>query len=494
MFNMDYLAAQAVASPHKSAVSTPSHDFTYAQLTERVGETAEHLATWGIQPGCRVAVLLPNGLDYFVLIHALARLGAVLVSLNTRLTPVELRWQLEQALCHCLIVNRVLAQTADFSPIPVLLFDDPSSWPPPLSPSPVSADLPRAATLVFTSGTTGKPKAAIIPPDHFLWGAMASAYRLGVWPQDRWLLCMPMYHVGGLAIVWRCCLYGITAVLHDHFDAQAVNQAIDEQGVTLVSLVPTMLQRVLQARQERPFPGSLRCILLGGAAAPRQLLAQCQQLGVPVALTYGLTEATSQVTTAVPAEVWHKPGSVGKPLLFSAVKIVGEAGESLRPGQTGEICVTGPTVMMGYYRQPDATEKVLQNGWLHTGDMGYLDAAGDLWVVQRRSDLIVSGGENVYPAEVEEVLRGITAVQEACVVGIPDETWGQKVAAAIVLHPHQTINEAEITAHCREQLAGYKQPRLIHFIPQLPQTASGKIHRQAVSDLLQEVVNVKREA
>ncbi|RMF05138.1 MAG: o-succinylbenzoate--CoA ligase, partial [Chloroflexi bacterium] len=238
------------------------------------------------------------------------------------------------------------------------------------------------------------------------------------------------------------------------------------------------LHRILKIDQNTLTSPQLRVILVGGAEVSPQLADSCRELNLPVAATYGLTEAASQVATAAPGDTRRKPGSVGKPLLFSAVRVADPAGNSLPAGEIGEIVVSGPTVMAGYYRQPDATRQALRHGELFTGDLGYLDADGDLFVVQRRSDLIVSGGENVYPAEVERVLRSHPAVADACVVGLPDPEWGQRVAAMVVCA--KPVAKAALRDFCRQQLGGYKQPRLFKFVESLPLTASGKVHRDAV--------------
>ena len=250
-----------------------------------------------------------------------------------------------------------------------------------------------------------------------------------------------------------------------------------------------MLHRLLEQRRGKVWPSSLRHILLGGAAATPELLAAAHATGAPVATTYGLTEAASQVATMRPEDVIHKPGSVGKALMFTKVRVVDEAGNTLPPTEKGEIVVRGPTVMAGYYKNPDATAQVIRTTAqgareLYTGDLGYLDADGDLWPIQRRSDLIVSGGENIYPAEVEAVLRQHPAVADLCVVGLPDPDWGQSVAALVACHAGVQLTDAELMTFGRECLAGYKQPRLIRFVDRLPQTASGKIERQSVVTLL----------
>ena len=223
-------------------------------------------------------------------------------------------------------------------------------------------------------------------------------------------------------------------------------------------------------------------VLLGGAAATVDLLTAANEAGVPVAATYGLTETASQVATALPADVQRKPDSVGQPLLFTETRIADSDGNTLPHGQIGEILVRGPQVMAAYYRNPPATDSALREGWLYTGDMGRLDADGDLYVVQRRSDMIVSGGENIYPAEVEAALREHPAVADVCVVGLPDAEWGQRCAAAVQLRAGETLSRDALLSFSRTRLAGYKQPaaNLIRFVDALPQTASGKIARQEV--------------
>jgi O-succinylbenzoic acid--CoA ligase len=223
-------------------------------------------------------------------------------------------------------------------------------------------------------------------------------------------------------------------------------------------------------------------VLVGGAAASPDLIERCAALNIPVATTYGLTETASQVATMLPENVRHKPGSVGKPVMLTNVRIADERCESLPTGQQGEIVVSGPTVMAGYYGEPERDS--LRNGELYTGDIGYLDGEGDLVLAQRRSDLIVSGGENVYPAEVENVLLQHPSVVDACVVGIPSEEWGQRVAAAVVLKPEVAATTEELDAFCRQHLAGYKCPRKYVFVDGLPQTASGKVSRQMAAEML----------
>ncbi|MCZ2099123.1 MAG: o-succinylbenzoate--CoA ligase, partial [Anaerolineae bacterium] len=433
--------------------------WTYRQLDARVDDWCRRLTALGVAPGDRVATLLPNGVDCVCLIHALARLGAVLVALNARLTEPEQASQIEQTAAGC-----VIRAADDLAQV------EPAAY------AAAPLDLDAVQSIVFTSGTTGKPKGAQITFGNLYHSALASAERLGASPDDRWLCPLPFYHVGGLSIIFRSAIYGSSIVLPESTSTDGIIRALHNSQATIVSLVPTQLYRMLEAGFEPP--PSLRLILLGGAAATPELMQRCLDGDLPISLTYGLTEAASQVATATPEQVRAKPGSVGKPLSGTTVRIVDDEGYDQPPGVYGEIVVSGATVMKGYLGQPET------NGTFRTGDIGYLDADGDLWIVQRRSDLIVSGGENIYPAEVEAVLRQHPVVEDACVVGVPDAEWGQRVTAMVVLREGAALSEADLIAYSRERLAGYKQPRRVVFASALPQTASGKVQRSEVQKLL----------
>ena len=270
-------------------------------------------------------------------------------------------------------------------------------------------------------------------------------------------------------------MYGTSVVLHPRVDEREVARALRHDGITLVSVVATMLQRILDV-DPRPVPSQLRVVLAGGGPLPVSLLQRALDLGYPIVQTYGLTEAASQVATLSPADARSHAGSAGKPLLTTRLRI------DAPPGQPGEILVSGPTVTPGYFRRPDATAAAIRDGWLHTGDIGRLDDDGFLHVLDRRDDLIVTGGENVYPAEVEAALLDVPGIDAAAVIGIPDEAWGQLVVAAIVAS--RPLPDAEILLSLRERLAGYKVPRLLVHLDRLPATANGKVQRHLVRDLV----------
>lgn len=475
---LDWLAAQAKACPDNTALLYKGDKWSFSELNYRVDEICSRLTGLQLQRDAFVGLLLSNSPEYVILIHALSRLGLRLAALNTRLTADELAIQLDRLDCAWLLgedseklgklenPNRQILTLNELKSLPKVNF----------SAQPL--DLTRIQGVIFTSGTSGIAKGATLTFGNHFWNALGSAARLGMLPTDRWLSPLPLYHVGGQAAVFRCCLFGAALVLPGSFDLAEMQRSLQEDGISMVSLVPTMLYRLLPVVN---WDWSrLRTILLGGAAAPPELLAQAFEAGAPVAPSYGLTEAASQVATMHPDEAARKPGSVGKGLLYTHIRVVDDQGIDLPPGETGEILVAGPTVMAGYYGNPVASEGALRNGWLHTGDLGYKDAEGDLWPVQRRSDLILCGGENVYPAEVENVLRQHPAVADVCVVGVDDIEWGQKVAAMIALRPGKEASVDELQEFCRGRLAGYKLPRQLSFVADLPQTSSGKVDRRRV--------------
>ena len=310
---------------------------------------------------------------------------------------------------------------------------------------------------VLTSGSSGTARPIGLTYGNFLWSAVGSAFNIGVDPDDRWLCCVPISHIAGLSIIMRSAIYGTTAVLHDGFDVDRVAAQLEEGGITVISLVTTMLMRLLEAGVDLSGP---RAILVGGGPVPEGPLEEALGRGATVVQTYGLTETCSQVTTLAPADARRKLGSAGRPLLTSHVRI-----------RDGEILIQGPTVAPG---------RADESGWLHTGDLGHIDDEGFLYVRDRIDDLIVSGGENVVPAEVEEVLLRHPEVVEAAVVGREDPEWQQAVTAVVVLRSGATASTDDLRHHCAAALAGYKVPKRVELAAALPRTPSGKLMRRAL--------------
>ena len=447
---LDWLAERAERTPAATALEASGVRLDYAALDARAEALARSFAAAGVKPAAVLALGF-GGLDFAVAVHAARRCGALLLPLNARLAEPEVAFQLQDA-----EPALVLRDAAALEALP-------RGGPAPPAPG----DPSEPSTLVYTSGTTGAPKGALLTPRGFFASAVASALHLGALPGDRWLACLPLFHVGGLSILWRSVLAGSAVIVHERFDPEAVNAALDRERVSIVSLTAAMLARVLDARRDAPAPPSLRLLLLGGGPCPAPLVERAEAAGFPVATSYGLTEAHSQVATRPP----------GAPRDSGAVPL---PGTELRI-EAGEICVRGPTLMRGYWRRPEASAAALREGWLHTGDLGELDERGHLFVHDRRSDLIVSGGENVYPAEVEAALLAHPDVAEAGVAGVADARWGARPVAWIVPRPGAHPESEALRAHCRTRLAGYKVPAAVHLAESLPRTAAGKLQRHRLA-------------
>jgi O-succinylbenzoic acid--CoA ligase len=476
----DWLASRARTNADRIALSADGRTWTFEELDADVTKLARKLAGLGVGEGERLATLLHNGALPAMLAHAALRLGATLVPLNVRLSRGEIEWQLGDVSPALLITDERTRSIAIESDVKVI--DETDLALVPEADAVLRSEHPSDSVLavIYTSGTTGTPKGAMLTVANFWWNAIGSALNLGTQEHDRWIVCLPMFHVGGLSIIMRSAIYGTTAVVQDGFDAARVNEEIDDRNATLVSVVSVMLERMIADRNSRPYPPSLRCVLLGGGSAPLPLLELCTSLGIPVVQTYGLTETCSQAVTLSPADSQRRLGSAGKALYPNDVRI--DATEA----EEGEILVRGPIVTPGYFQRPDATERIIVDGWLHTGDIGRLDADGFLYVLDRRDDLIVTGGENVYPAEVEAALLAHESVVEAGVIGVADETWGQRVVA--IVKTNAQVDAQKLDAHCRTLLAGYKTPREFRFVNDpLPRTASGKIRRGVLRDSLADL-------
>jgi o-succinylbenzoate---CoA ligase len=393
---------------------------TYAELSDAAALAAGALMRWGARD--RVALALPAGEDFVVALHACLLAGLAAVPIDLRLSEEERRQRLAGA------------EVIVTEPLP--------RWPATM-PTDFGGD--RVIAVMHTSGTTAAPKPVELTHDNFQAGALGSAVALGLDPAERWLCPMPLTHVGGLSIPIRSAIYATTAVLHGRFDTDAVLGELmnAQRRITTVSLVPTMLSRLLDAGLEHP--PTLRWALLGGGPIPPRLLKRAEAAGVPVAPTYGMTEACSQIATFG----WPLPG----------VEIRLEA---------DEVMVRGPIVSPG---------ALAEDGWLHTGDLGGFDERGRLQITGRKSETIVTGGENVAPAEVEAILVEHPAVAEAGVFGRSDPEWGEAVVAVVVLREGRAVMPDELRAFCAGRLASFKVPKVVEFTPALPRTHSGKLMR-----------------
>lgn len=460
----DFLAEAAANAPHRVAIDDGAATWTFAQLDARVAERENELRSAGAQPGRTVIVEAESTLPSLVTLHAVMRTGALLAPLDPALRPREREAALA-ALRPWLTVSGTDVTPASTD-----------------SSSAVGRHIPPGTVAVlWTSGTTGAPRGVLIHESGLRASAEATRRRLDLSASDRWYASLAPTHVGGLALLTRAAILGSRLLLRGRFSTRDLEHLVDSGSVTHTSLVPTMLRRLLDSRGDRPPPPSLRCVLLGGAHTPRDLLRRALDAGYPVALTYGMTEATSQVATAPPDLVRRKPGTVGPPLHGLEVRTGPDSG----PSAPGRIHVRGPTVSPGLL---DGTSLVDDAGWFATGDLGHVDAEGDLWISGRMSDRIISGGVNVDPTEVEQELRRHPAIQDACVIALPDPEWGEAVAALLVekRRPDGRASDerttlADVDAWVRVHLSPAKRPKRMRFVDALPLNRNGKIDRRSAA-------------
>ncbi len=446
-----WLERAAATHPARTAIETPQGERSYAELLADARAGAAELRSRGAAAGTHVAIALPPGLAFAQALHACLLLGAVAVPVDLRLSAPER----ERISGKAAVFLDEALDTAG-GPAVKAVYED-------------GHDLDTTAAVIHTSGTTAAPRPVELTYGNFLWSALGSAVALGLDPRERWLCALPLSHVGGLSILLRSAIYGTTAVVHERFDTHAVLRTLNEQRITLVSLVATTLNRLLDAGLERP--PMLRCALTGGGAVPAALLQRAQEAGVSVSQTYGLTESCSQATTTPVAAIAADgvesgtgsagtAGWAGTPLFCTRLRIAPD----------GEILLAGPTVA------PASRDL---EGWLHTGDLGSCDELGRLRVSGRASETIISGGENVAPSEVEAVLEAHPGVLEAAVIGRPDPRWGEAITAIVIARPGTELKPEPLREHCAASLAPYKVPKQIVLTDEpLPRTRSGKLLRR----------------
>ncbi|MCY8404033.1 o-succinylbenzoate--CoA ligase [Bacillus sonorensis] len=469
----NWLAQRAELTPDRLAVIQEKQQLTFLDLYKKTKKMAAQLNSCSIGKGDTAALLLTNRMEMVIAVHACIFLGVRIVLLNTKLSTAERMYQIEHSEAKLLITEQPFAEDHKESPsVRTIEIEEVLNIKADPLLKPADIHLDDTATIMYTSGTTGRPKGVMQTFANHYFSAVSSALNLGLAENERWLIALPLFHISGLSALFKSVIYGMTVVLHQKFDADDVLRSIDDHQVTIISVVQTTLSRL--AARVKSCPESLRCLLLGGGPAPYALLEECKRKRLPVVQSYGMTETCSQIATLAPEHSIQKLGSAGKPLFASSIRIE-KNGAAAKAGEHGEITVKGPTVMKGYLKNKAANKKSFNDGWFRTGDIGYFDDDGFLYVLDRRSDLIISGGENIYPAEVEAVLMAHPSIDEAGVKGADDETWGKVPHAYLVVH--EPVDEQELIRYCRERLAAYKVPKAFHFVGQLPRNASNKLMR-----------------
>ena len=482
----------AAFAPEKPALHFEGTTLTYAAFAERIERAARALKSeLGVARGDRVAILSLNRPDYLVLLYACARLGAMLVPLNWRLAIAEQQFILSDAAVKVLVLEQAFAavlpalenslpeMTAiglDFAPSQGRTFDSLLGGACGDGRNP-HTDLACPLLIVYTSGTTGRPKGAVLRQQALLWNGMMSQHMHGLTSDDHVLTVLPFFHVGGLNIQTTPALqHGATVTIHSRFTPDATLACFERDRPTLTVLVPAIIQAV----SEHPAwtttdLSSLKAVSTGSTIVPQHLIDRFVKRGVPVLQVYGSTETCPiAVYTRLGGDL-AREGSTGLPGLFCEAAVIDDAGNELPPEMAGEIAVRGPNVFYEYWGNGAATREALHDGWYRTGDIGRRDADGYFWVYDRKKNLIISGGENIYPAEVERVLLEHPDVVECGVIGRPDVRWDEVPIAYVIRRKGSSVDAAGLQAHIQLQLARFKVPREIVFVEDLPRTALGKV-------------------
>lgn len=490
----DWIAHFGRRTPDKvAAVDLASErQFTYAQFDARISRLAAHLRNQNnIKRGDRVAVLALNTTDTLEVQFACGRIGAIFLPLNTRLTVPELQYIVGDAAPALMIHDADLAvvalAVARLCNVPAaLLLGAGGSYEAAIMASkPLDSaeivTLDDTSTIMYTSGTTGQPKGAIITHGMTFWNCVNLGGPAYISPSSVLLTVLPLFHTGGLNCYTNPVLHaGGTVLIMRAFDPGRALQLISDPSrrINVFFGVPSIYQFMAQHPAFATADFS-RLVIggVGGAPMPVPLLKVWEERGVALQQGYGMTETSPAVLTLDREDAARKAGSSGKPVLHTEVRIVRPDGADAAVGELGELWVRGPNITPGYWNRPDADKSSFTDGWLHTGDAARIDEEGFYYIVDRWKDMYISGGENVYPAEVENVLHQLVAIAEAAVIGIPSEQWGETGMAIIAVKPGHSITEAEIHAHCEANLARFKRPHLIRFVDALPRNATGKIHK-----------------
>lgn len=494
------LSQRAMLNPYQEALLTPNARFTFQQLDERAGRLAAYLEFQGASEGDRIAVLAKNSEFLCTALFASARLNATLVVLNWRLkteeldyilndsTPTALLFEEEfEAGVKLLFANRPrmhLVSTGgsgfgvQYEHIQTL------SVTAPLAVMNSKADHP--AVIMYTSGTTGHPKGAMLSHNAIIASSQANSCTLSWTQNDRFLLIAPMFHIGGLSPLITNVLKGCTTILLPEFEPTQVWRTISEERVTSLMTVPVMLQALLAAAQRCYVDSSsLRWVTCGASAVPSQLIEASLAAGIKVQQVYGATEFGGAISYWMPEMGMEYAGSQGKMLLGGEVRITDlETLASVEPNVRGEIWCRGPMMFDGYWRNPEATRNAIQDGWYRTGDVGFMDERGFIHVVDRCKDMIISGGENIYPTELETVILALPEVAEVAVVGRPDERWGEVPIAFVVKKPEGALSADNVMQICRKKLASFKCVKEVYFVQALPRSAVGKVLKRQLLPLL----------
>lgn len=488
----DWLLWRSTISPHQPALKFGSVQWTYKELQEKVSNLSGLLRSSGLEKRERVGLLLNASEIYIATVHALARIGAVTVPLNAKQSSSELLLQLKNCNPSLIIYDPALSdlkrRIEEESTDRRFRWKRSTELRTDTNSKPIKGESMNTASvhsIIYTSGSTGTPKGVEITFSNLLWNAIAFGIRHGASSSDKWLLVMPLFHVGGYTIIFRSVLHGSSIVLHPRFEAAKVAESLDRDSITLTSFVPTMLERVLKLHRGS-FSPSLRLIFLGGSQIPTFLLQEILQRRLPVVLTYGMTETCSQVAISSIGSSASLDKISYRPMFPTTMAIKSGKALTYKFGKVGEIVVRGPTVFKGYWGEPRITSAAFKNGWFCTGDFGFLDDQGSVVLLGRRYDMMISGGEKINPSDVEASLLQHEAIEDVVVIGREDGVWGERVEAVLkIKQDAQSPSASELTKFLQERIGRYKIPKAYHFWTSIPKTPTGKTRRAVVRELVE---------
>ncbi len=508
----EWPARWAKRYPEEACLKYQKLELTKGEFNSRVNRLAHAFQEIGLRKGQRVGVLMGNSHVFLEILFALSKTGGIMVPLNFRLAPPELEYILSDSEPVMLIYSPEFLQTVEAlrGKVPTIkhficemeggasedlqyeAWTAEKSDQEPAAGSEVILDDPHF--VMYTSGTTGRPKGAVVRQGQTQWNAINAMHMYNIDRQGCAICCAPLFHIGALHASATPNLYaGVKLVIQRFFDPAGVLKLIEENRATSMFGIPVMFLLMSQAPEFHTTDfSSVGFFLAGGSPCPRPLIETYLEKGVSFNQGYGMTETATAISALRTADALRKLGSCGKPVFHTDVRIVDLDGKDLPHGEMGEVIIKGPNVIREYWKKPKESAQTIVDGWLHSGDMGYLDEEGYLYLVDRKKDMYISGGENVYPAEVEDVIMGFPGVADVGVIGIPDERWGEVGMAAVVRTPNAEVTAEKIIEQCQRKLAKYKIPKQVVFIDQLPRTLTGKILKKDLRAQLASL-NKRRE-
>jgi|SRR5688572_28795038 len=476
--------------------------WTYAEFDAAANRTANLLKVRGIEKGDVVSLLLPNSPEYIFAYFGCWKIGALAGPVNSLLKAEEIEWVVKNSEAKLMLAgSQFLSEPPAFAGgSDLIVFDDVDAATVDFEEKLNAVDLAPddEAIIIYTSGTTGKPKGCLLSHGNLIANAQQITEWMGFGPEDRLLSVMPLFHMNAVSVTTMTALYcGGSTVVAPKFSASRFWDIIREYKVTSFGSVATMLSMLVKRAEEagiesrenmRRPEDTLRFAMCGSAPVPPRVMKKFEEVfGCPVIEGYGMSESTCRSTFNPPNER-RRPGSCGLPI-GNEMKVFDENDQEVADGELGEIVLRGPNIFKEYFKNPEATEKAFANGWFHTGDIGYRDADGFFYIADRKSDMIIRGGENIYPREIDDLLYTHPAVAEAAVIGVPDKLYGEEVAAFVVLKDGESASQAEIIDFCKQHLADYKCPKTVHFVEDIPKGPTGKLLKRELAQGFEDMRN-----